>query len=274
MIRPYNLPVLTGLTPTSEPRPTVISPHESDRRKLERVVADADALVESGAASYVDLSRLELLSASRLAESWATTPHFHLGVVTPYPSVLQSSAGGESRTRVTLTDAIVHAVGRAAARHPRTNAWWIDGRLLVHKSANVGIAVATDYGLIVPVLRDVQSLTLSEVAQKRREIVQRARARRVAPDEMIGGTITVSNVAPLGVHAVLPIVNPPQTTIVGVGAPLPPVKSSDGVPESPDVLLWLTVGGDHRALGGAEASRFLADVTGCLAQLRPPCQEA
>src|SRR5262245_52783350 len=127
-----------------------------------------------------------------------------------------AAAGGEAIP--TYADIIVKLTATALQRHQMLNARWEGDRIVVSKNIHIGIAVDTDVGLLVPVLRDVPSLGLRQLAARSRDLVERARARRLLREEMEGGTFTVSNLGAFGVEAFTPIINPPECAVLGIGA--------------------------------------------------------
>ena len=164
------------------------------------------------------------------------------------------------RPRPGMTDVLVKLVAHVLQGHPALNARWEDGRIVAQPDIHVGIAVDTDAGLLVPVVRDVPRLGLRDVAARSRELIGKARARRLSAEDQRGGTFTVTNLGMYGVDAFTPILNPPETAILGVGAVRrePALDASDRVVPVHRLTLSLTF--DHRVVDGAPAARFLRDV--------------
>jgi pyruvate dehydrogenase E2 component (dihydrolipoyllysine-residue acetyltransferase) len=157
---------------------------------------------------------------------------------------------------VTHTDLLVKTVAEALSRHPRVNASWRDGELLHSDQVNVGIAVATDDGLVVPVVHAADRLRLDEIAERRAELVSAARDGRLRPKDVSGGTFTISNLGMYGVDAFLAIVNAPQAAILAVGRIAERVVPVDGEPAVRPVLT-LGLSFDHRVVDGARGAEFL-----------------
>ncbi|MBX9788738.1 MAG: 2-oxo acid dehydrogenase subunit E2 [Pirellulales bacterium] len=156
-----------------------------------------------------------------------------------------------------LTDVIVKLTALALARHPALNARWQDDRVVENETIAIGFAVDSEVGLFVPVLHDVPSLGLREIAARSRALVERTRLRRLTSTDLEGGTFTVSNIGMLGIDAFTPIINPPQAAVLGVGAiRREPVYQCDGS-LSPRELTTLSLTFDHRVVDGAPAARFL-----------------
>lgn len=153
-------------------------------------------------------------------------------------------------------DWFVVAAARALAHHPALNSRWENGRIAVQTGIHIGIAVDTDAGLLVPVVRDVPKLGLDEVASRTRGLIDRARQRKLAASEMQGGTFTVTSLGGLGIDAFTPILNEPECAILGIGRIRRcPVVSGDQIVVGDQVTLSLTF--DHRIVDGAPAARFL-----------------
>jgi pyruvate dehydrogenase E2 component (dihydrolipoamide acetyltransferase) len=156
----------------------------------------------------------------------------------------------------TYTDFLVKLTAAALEAHPTLNARWDGEQVVPSAGTHIGVAVDTDAGLLVPVLRDVPRLTLRQVAALARELIDRARRGRLTADEMAGGTFTLTNLGALGVEAFTPLINLPQCAVLGVGRiqPRPAVVGGQVVPRE-QVTLSLTF--DHRVIDGAPAARFL-----------------
>jgi pyruvate dehydrogenase E2 component (dihydrolipoamide acetyltransferase) len=169
-----------------------------------------------------------------------------------YAKRLRQVTDATSRPRIGLNDLIMFATARAVARHPEANSWfdWEGIKQFAH--VNLGFAVDTDHALLVPVIRVADTMTLSELSQAARTAIDKARAGTLAPHEMDGGSFTVSNLGSQGVHWFTPVLNPPQTCILGVGA----TQTHPGAPN----LLPLSLTFDHRAIDGAGAAALLADI--------------
>ncbi len=154
------------------------------------------------------------------------------------------------------TDIIVKLVAEALKRHPALNARWQDDRVEMLRDIHIGVAVDTPAGLVVPVVCDVESLNLAEIAGQTRDLIERARQRQLTADEMRGGTFTVSNLGGFGIDAFTPIINHPECAILGIGRiQKQPVVIDDRIEIREQMVLSLTF--DHRIVDGAPAARFL-----------------
>lgn len=204
------------------------------------------------------VSRIWEVMVSRLQEAWPATPQFYVMRELDAAGLIawrQAVAGG-GQSRISFTDLLLHLSAIALREHPQLNASWRDGKLILHSQINLGVAVAVDEGLLVPVIHSADQLDLAQLASRRGELVSRARQGRLAPADLSGGTFTLSNLGMYGVDAFLGIVNPPQAALLTVGRIAERVVPVDGAPGvRPRITLGLSV--DHRAADGARAAAFL-----------------
>jgi pyruvate dehydrogenase E2 component (dihydrolipoamide acetyltransferase) len=214
-----------------------------------------------------ELTRTQAVVARRMAESRATVPEFSLEVDVDMTAAL------ELRGRLkeiadpapSLNDIVVKACAVALRRHPRANGSYRDGRFELHANVNVGVAVAADDALVVPVVRDAAEKSLGAIAAETRALAARVRTREVTPSELSGGTFTVSNLGMYGIDRFEGIINVPQAAILCVGAIRERPVAVDGeVVVRP--MMTLTLACDHRIIYGADAAAFLVDVRGYLEQ--------
>jgi pyruvate dehydrogenase E2 component (dihydrolipoamide acetyltransferase) len=161
------------------------------------------------------------------------------------------------------TDFLVKLTANALRAHPLLNARWEGDHIALSEGVHIGIAVDTDAGLLVPVVRGVPGLSLRQLAARSRELVERARNRKLTADELQGGTFTVSNLGPFGIDAFTPIINHPECAILGVGR-IRRVAAVDGDRIVPRDELTLSLTFDHRVVDGAPAARFLDAVRKCV----------
>lgn len=203
------------------------------------------------------------ITARRLSEAKREIPHFYVFATADVTDLLalreQLNAGGNG-PHLTLNHFVVAAVARAMAALPQMDAVWADDVIHELQTRDVGIAVEGAKGLVAPVLRDVAGLTLDEVAAAAIGLVTQAREGRLKRADLEGGAISVSNVGMFGVSALVPIVNPGQSSILGVGASQPMFRpDAQGRPVLRHVL-ELALSCDHRVIDGALAARFLQDL--------------
>jgi pyruvate dehydrogenase E2 component (dihydrolipoamide acetyltransferase) len=204
------------------------------------------------------------IMAERMTASWTSAPHFYL-VREVHVSRLVSwldRARKQTGAHITYTDLLIKLVAAALSRHPRVNASWKDGSISQNTDINIGLAVAIDDGLVVPVVHRADTLGLVEIAARREEAVGRAQAGKLRPADIQGGGFTISNLGMYGVDAFNAIVNPPQAAILAVGRIADRVVALNGQPAVQPTMM-LTLSCDHRALDGARGAQFL----GALADL-------
>jgi pyruvate dehydrogenase E2 component (dihydrolipoamide acetyltransferase) len=231
------------------------------------------APVEAGDVEEVPLTPMRRVVARRLTESMQSAPHFYLTVRVDVTRLLelraelnrQLAAGGQD-LKVSVNDMIVKACAGLLAANRELNVSFGGDKLVVHQRVHIGVAVAVDGGLLVPVVRDTDQKSLTQVAREAGELVGRARTGRLGGDDMGGGTFTVSNLGMLGVEQFTAVINPPEAAILAVGAAVPePVVTADGEVEVRQVLR-LTLSIDHRAVDGATGARFLGQLKDVLEQ--------
>ncbi|MCH1883926.1 dihydrolipoamide acetyltransferase family protein [Agrococcus sp. ARC_14] len=173
---------------------------------------------------------------------------------------LRAAAEGDGdKPRVGVNDALLYVAARVVGEHPAANSWFSWDGIQQFDRVDLGFAVDTDHGLLVPVIRDAHLLSIGRLAAQARDAIGRARSGGLQPDEMDGGTFTVSNLGGLGVHWFTPVLNSPQSCILGVGAAH---CAGDG-----PTLLPLSLTFDHRALDGGAAASLLADLAAAIAHV-------
>jgi pyruvate dehydrogenase E2 component (dihydrolipoamide acetyltransferase) len=159
-----------------------------------------------------------------------------------------------------LTDIVLKLTALALQKHPVLAARWDDERIVLPPGIHIGFAVDTDHGLLVPIIRDAPHLTLEDLAARSRALIEAARRREIQASDLQGGVFTISNLGSFGVEAFTPIINPPQTAVLGLGAIRwePAVSHSGEIVARQQMMLSLTF--DHRVVDGAPAARFLQTV--------------
>jgi pyruvate dehydrogenase E2 component (dihydrolipoamide acetyltransferase) len=198
------------------------------------------------------------IMAERMTTSWTTAPHFYLVREVNVSRLVSwlDRARKQTGAHVTYTDLLVKLVAAALSRHPRVNASWKDGTIVQNTDINIGLAVAVDDGLVVPVVHRADTLGLAEIAARREDMVSRAQAGKLRPPDIQGGGFTISNLGMYGVDAFNAIVNPPQAAILAVGRIADRVVAVNGQPAVQPTMM-LTLSCDHRALDGARGAQFL-----------------
>ena len=199
------------------------------------------------------------IMAERMTQSWTTAPHFYLVREVNVGRLVtwRERAIKQTGARITYTDLLVRLAAAAIAQHPRVNVAWKDDTIVARTDINVGLAVALDDGLVVPVLHRADTLSLAEIAARREDLVTRAQAGKLRPADIQGGGFTISNLGMYGVDAFSAIVNPPQAAILAVGRVADRVVAVNGQAVVQPTLV-LTLSCDHRALDGARGAQFLS----------------
>jgi pyruvate dehydrogenase E2 component (dihydrolipoamide acetyltransferase) len=229
----------------------------------ERAEAGAKGQVE-----VLELTRLQQTVTRRMAESKATAPDFAISLDVDMTKAV------ELRRRLkevadpppSFNDMVVKAAASALREHPRVNGAYRDGRFELYENVNVGIAVAAQDALVVPTVFDADKKSLGAIAREARELIDKVRDKQITPPELSGGTFTVSNLGMHGIERFTAIINPPQASILTVGAlgRKPAVDERDRVVARDQMTLTLVC--DHRILYGADGARFLARVKELLEQ--------
>lgn len=220
-------------------------------------------------AEVIPLNKIRKVTAKRLTQS-QEIPHFFLTNVVDVDRLIAlraeiNSGLAEQGMKVSLNDFIVKAVALALRQHPEANASFNGDSILRHRRVNVGIAVATDAGLVVPVVNDADLKSLSSIGAESVQLATAARDGKLTLAQMSGGTFSVSNLGMFGIEEFTAMLNPPEAGILAVGAARPELALREGEPvQVQRMKMTLTV--DHRALDGATAAAFLRDLKGILQQ--------
>jgi pyruvate dehydrogenase E2 component (dihydrolipoamide acetyltransferase) len=227
------------------------------------VAAVARPAVQEVAAQRVELGKMRRTTAKRMAEAKRDIPHFYASSDVGMDECVRLKEGladlGGEYTGLTYTHLVLKAAGLALRRVPELNASLEDEAVVLHDTVHVGLATATDDGLVVPVVRDCDRQPLAAVAAQVRGLVERARAGKFAADDLRGGTFTVSNLGMYPVSHFAAVVNPPQAAILAVGTvrAVPIVRDGEVVPGH---QMTVTLSCDHRIVDGALAGRFLREL--------------
>jgi pyruvate dehydrogenase E2 component (dihydrolipoamide acetyltransferase) len=227
------------------------------------VPAAAPAARAATGATYDEIphSRLRRAVATRLVESKQTAPHFYLRATLRADRLvaLRAELNEGAPTRVSLNDLMIRAVAAAHLRVPEMNVVWTPDAVRAHHTVDIAVAVATDRGLVTPVVRDVASLSVTALAARVRDLAARARDGKLRQDELEGGTISVTNLGMYGVDEFAAIINPPHAAILAVGAVRDEPVVEDGA-LAVGKLMTVTLSVDHRPVDGVVAARWLAEL--------------
>ena len=240
------------------------------RRDVEAYLSHAVATTpvatpaQPAAAPYqeVTLSQMRKTIARRLTASMQEAPHFYLtrAVSMEAAATWREKLNALSPHKISFNDLIIKAVAMALRKHPYLNAAWMGEHIRLYQEIHIGFAVAVEEGLIVPVLRHADRKGLSEIAAETVLLAQKARERKLAPEEYTGSTFSISNLGMFGIEEFTAVINPPEAAILAVGAiqPTPVVKDGQVVVER---RMRVTLSCDHRVVDGATGAAFLETFT-------------
>jgi pyruvate dehydrogenase E2 component (dihydrolipoamide acetyltransferase) len=216
-----------------------------------------------GQVSYdeVPVSQMRKVIAKRLAESKFTAPHFYVTMSIDMDKAVESRArmNEVSPVKISFNDIVLKAVAISLKQHPAVNSSWLGDKIRINHHVNIGVAVAIEDGLLVPVVRFADLKSLSQIGAEVKDLAQRAKAKKLQPSEWEGSTFTISNMGMFGVDEFTAIINPPDACILAVSAiqQVPVVKNGAIVPGN---VMKLTLSCDHRVVDGATGSAFLQTV--------------
>ena len=222
--------------------------------------ASTPAFVPSGTVSFVDtpVSQMRKVIAKRLSESLFTAPHFYLTMKINMDAAIKARTllNENATTKISFNDMIVKATALSLKQHPKVNSSWMGDFIRENHHVNIGIAVAVDEGLLVPVLRFADGLSLSQISGTVKEFAKKAKDKKLQPADWEGSTFTISNLGMFGIDQFTAIINPPDACILAVGgiAQEPVVKNGQIVPGN---VMNVTLSCDHRVVDGATGAAFL-----------------
>ncbi|HNA94110.1 MAG TPA: pyruvate dehydrogenase complex dihydrolipoamide acetyltransferase [Saprospiraceae bacterium] len=222
------------------------------------VSAPAYIAVASGQDVDIPLSQMRKTIARRLSESMFTAPHFYLSMdinmdrAVEVRKLINESEG----KKISFNDLVVKAVAMALRHHPVINSSWLGDKIRQNGNINIGVAVAVDEGLLVPVTRNTDMMSLSQISDTVKQLAGKAKERKLQPDEMQGNTFTVSNLGMFDIESFTAIINPPDSCIMAVGSIVqkPIVKNGQIVVGN---MMKVMLSCDHRVVDGASGARFL-----------------
>ena len=218
----------------------------------------SEAVGGKGEVETLELTATQATIARRMAESARTIPVFTVSSDVDVSLIAELRRGARRDGAPSLNDFVVKAAAGALQAFPKLNASFVDGKVERYARVNIGVAVATDDALLVPVVRDADRKSLAEVAAETRRLAEGARSRSLSPEDLSDGTFTVSNLGMFGVRSFTAIIDPPQAAILAVGGVRrAPVEDADGGVVFSD-LMTVTLTCDHRVVYGAEGAQFLS----------------
>ena len=212
----------------------------------------------------IELTKMRRVIAQRLQESKVTAPHFYVDVTADATAMTQLKEALEEKAqdegiKVSFNDILIKILSQALQESPMVNASFVGDHIRLHRAINIGVAVEVEDGLVVPVLRNADEKSISQISREVAELAGKARNKRLLPDEYQDGTFTITNLGMFGVESFHAIINPPESGILAVSAVIPkPVVVDGEIVVRPCLRLSLSV--DHRLVDGAVAARFLARI--------------
>jgi pyruvate dehydrogenase E2 component (dihydrolipoamide acetyltransferase) len=232
----------------------------------EDVQAFVNAKSTSAPATTESLSQIARLMAERTARSWTSVPHFFLVRDVDAGGLIDTSKklGPEIEkthgARLTITDLLVALLAKVLVKHPRMNSSWMGEGIRSNPDINISVAMAVKDGVVGAVIHKANTTQLGEISVQRRDLTDRARAGRLRPSDISGGTFTISNLGMYKVDAFSAIITPPQAAILAVGSISDRVVPVDGKPGIRP-MMTMTLSSDHRVVDGAKAAEFLSELT-------------
>ena len=218
------------------------------------------ATVVPGTAEEIELSPIRKTIAIRMAESKTTAPHFYVTVEIDMDPLIafRDQLNAASAAKISYTDILIKAAASTLMLHPQVNGTYLGDRMRLHHFAHIGVAVALESGLVTPVLRNCEQKGIASINAELRDLAERARNRKLKPEEYQGATFTVSNLGMFDVEDFVAIINPPEGAILAVGSIVEkPVVRAGAIVVGH--TMKVTLSSDHRIIDGAVAARFLQD---------------
>ncbi len=231
----------------------------------ETTSASSSAGASSEEFEEVKISQMRKTIAKRLAESKFTAPHFYLTLDIDMDGAIaaRKSMNEIAETKISFNDLVVKAAAVALKKHPSVNSAWMGDKIRMNKHIHIGVAVAVDEGLVVPVIKNADQKGLSDINKMVKSFAEQARNKKLPPSDMEGGTFAISNLGMFGIEEFTAIINPPNSCILAVGAikQVPVVKDGLIVPGN---VMRVTLSCDHRTVDGASGAAFLQTFKGVI----------
>ncbi len=224
-------------------------------------------IISQPTASFEDVpvSQMRKTIARRLSESLFTAPHFYLTMSIDMDTCVAARVklNEVSKIKISFNDLVLKAVAVALKQHPKVNSSWLGEKIRFNHNINIGVAVAVEEGLLVPVVRSADAKSLSQIAAEVKEYAQKAKDKKLQPSDWEGSTFTISNLGMFGIDEFTAIINPPDACILAIGgiAQIPVVKNNQVVPGN---VMKVTLSCDHRVVDGATGAAFLQTVKSLL----------
>ena len=206
----------------------------------------------------IEHTSMRKVIAERLVSSKNTAPHFYLNVDLEVDILMdkRASLNADNSEKISVNDLIIKCVATALKKHPEININWTDSAILQFENADISVAVATDAGLITPIIKNAGNLSVQEISSEMKRLSDLAHSNKLMPSDYQGGTFSISNLGMLGIKDFTAVINPPQCAILAVGGLQTKVDENDGKPVFSKIIS-VTMSCDHRAIDGAVGARFL-----------------
>tara|TARA_B100000925_G_scaffold170506_1_gene128425 strand:+ start:35 stop:1300 length:1266 start_codon:yes stop_codon:yes gene_type:complete len=217
-----------------------------------------DVIPSDNPSKSIEHSSMRKVIAERLVSSKNTAPHFYLNVDLEVDTLMDKRAmlNNEGSEKISVNDLIIKCVATALKKHPEININWTDNAILQFENADISVAVATDAGLITPIIKNAGNISVQEISSEMKRLSDLAHNNKLMPEDYQGGTFSISNLGMLGIKDFTAVINPPQCAILAVGGLQTKVDENDGKAVF-NKIISVTMSCDHRAIDGAVGARFL-----------------
>jgi len=240
----------------AQPQQAAATPQAAPARAAQPATADYEE---------VPVSQMRKTIARRLSESLFTAPHFYVTMTIDMDAAItaRTRINELSKVKISFNDIVLKAVAVALTQHPKINSSWLGDKIRVNHNVNIGVAVAVEEGLLVPVVRNADTKPLSQISKEVKDYAQKAKDKKLQPSDWEGSTFTISNLGMFGVDEFTAIINPPDACILAIGgiSQVPVVKNGAVVPGN---IMKVTLSCDHRVVDGATGAAFLQTVKSLL----------
>ena len=219
---------------------------------------DAGASTSNNPSTSIKHTSMRKVIAERLVSSKNTAPHFYLNVDLEVDSIMEkrTTLNSDSSNKISVNDLLIKCVATALKKHPEININWSDDAILQFENADISVAVATESGLITPIIKNAGNISVQEISSEMKRLSELAHSNKLMPSDYQGGTFSISNLGMLGIKDFTAVINPPQCAILAVGGLQTKVSEHDGNAVFSKVIS-VTMSCDHRAIDGAIGARFL-----------------
>jgi pyruvate dehydrogenase E2 component (dihydrolipoamide acetyltransferase) len=218
----------------------------------------SDAPVSDNPSTSIKHTSMRKVIAERLVSSKNTAPHFYLNVDLEVDSIMEkrSALNNDSSNKISVNDLLIKCAATALKKHPEININWSDDAILQFENADISVAVATESGLITPIIKNAGNISVEEISSEMKRLSELAHSNKLMPSDYQGGTFSISNLGMLGIKDFTAVINPPQCAILAVGGLQTKVSENDGNAVFSKIIS-VTMSCDHRAIDGAVGARFL-----------------